>query len=497
MWDLKKYKEKTAMIDEQGRRILYEELYDIGKEISVVIPKRVLVMQLCRNSIGSVAGYVAFLNHGIVPMLLGAGLERELRARLVDLYAPAFIWLPTDMLGSLENKTDGLAGFFPVYEQFDYTLVKTGYAKEYPLHDDLALLLTTSGSTGSPKFVRQSYRNISANAASIVQYLHLDETERPITTLPMNYTYGLSIINSHLLVGATILLTKKGPMQKDFWTFFKEQEATSFGGVPYTYEMLERLRFFRMDLPSLRYFTQAGGKLAPELHRKFAEYAAERGKKFVVMYGQTEATARMGYLPPERALDKCGSMGIAIPGGRMWLRDVDGSRITQPGKVGELIYEGPNVTLGYAGCGAGLAKGDERHGILETGDMAKCDEDGYFYIVGRKKRFLKVFGNRLNLDELDGMIKSRFAGLDCASSGKDDHVEIYVTAAGRAHEIRSFVAEKTGLHMRAFSVYAVREIPKSDAGKVLYGELELVSVLKEAAFKMMTFSGTTGSVFRK
>ncbi len=176
-------------------------------------------------------------------------------------------------------------------------------------------------------------------AASIVQYLHLDETERPITTLPMNYTYGLSIINSHLMVGATILLTEKGLMQKEFWTFFKEQEATSFGGVPYTYEMLERLRFFRMDLPSLRYFTQAGGKLAPERHRKFAEYAQKRGKKFVVMYGQTEATARMGYLPPERALDKCGSMGVAIPGGRMWLRDVDGSRITEPRIVGELLHE--------------------------------------------------------------------------------------------------------------------------------------------------------------
>ena len=234
-------------------------------------------------------------------------------------------------------------------------------------------------------------------------------------------SHQVSILNIHLMVGATILLTDHGLMQKEFWRFLKEQAATSFGGVPYTYEMLDKLRFFRMDLPALRTMTQAGGKLLPELHKKFAEYALEKDKHFVVMYGQTEATARMGYLPYEQSLKKYGSMGIAIPGGQLWLRDVNGNRITEPDVAGELVYEGPNVTLGYAQCREDLIKGDERHGILETGDMAKCDTDGYFYIVGRKKRFLKVFGNRL--------------------------------------------------HLSGFSVYPISEIPKNDAGKVLYKEL--------------------------
>ena len=201
------------------------------------------------------------------------------------------------------------------YKSYNYVLLKTGYEKKYALYDELGLLISTSGSTGSPKLVRQSYLNVMDNARSIAKYLKLDETERPITTLPMNYVYGLSIINSHFLTGAVLLLTDKTLMQKEFWNFFKEAEATSFGGVPYTYEMLDKLRFYNMQLPSLRTMTQAGGKLTPELHEKFAIYAAENNKNFIVMYGAAEATSRMGYLPPDKAIEKKGSMGIPIPGG--------------------------------------------------------------------------------------------------------------------------------------------------------------------------------------
>ena len=257
------------------------------------------------------------------------------------------------------------------------------------MYEELGLLLTTSGSTGSPKLVRQSYTNIQENAKSIAEYLKIDETERPITTLPMNYTYGLSIINSHILKGAAILVTQHTLMEREFWKFFRESEATSFGGVPYTYEILKKLRFFNMELPSLRYMTQAGGKLSPQLHKEFAEYAESHQKQFIVMYGQCEATARMAYLPAEKALEKYGSMGIAIPGGRLELIDVNGKFIEKPDEVGELVYYGPNVTLGYAQEAGDLKKADERNGRLETGDMAKRDNDGFYYIVGRKKEIFE------------------------------------------------------------------------------------------------------------
>ncbi len=198
----------------------------------------------------------------------------------------------------------------------------------------------------------------------------------------MSYVYGLSVINTHIFSGASIVVTDKTLFQKEFWQLMKDFEVTNFNGVPYTFEMLMRLRFLRMKLPALKIITQAGGKLDPELHLKFAEYAAQNDKKFFVMYGAAEATARMGYLPAEKSLDKIGSMGIAIPGGRFELAD------------GELIYYGDNVSLGYAECGEDLSKDDERHGKLITGDLAKVDDEGFYTIIGRKKRFLKMFGSK-------------------------------------------------------------------------------------------------------
>lgn len=461
MWDLSKFADSISMLDEQNIEISYEVLERFGRNIYECIGRRCLVFLLCENSIGSVVGYVSFVNNRIVPVLLNAHLERGFLDNLLAKYQPEYLWVPEEMVETFPNMS-------VQYSCLNFALIKTNYSEKYELNDDLCLLLTTSGSTGSPKFVRQSYANVKTNAESIVQYLEIDETQRAITTLPMNYTYGLSIINSHLMVGATLLVTDKGLMQKEFWQFFKEQRATSFGGVPYTYEMLDKLRFYRMDLPSLRYMTQAGGKLTVELHKKFAEYAKNNNKKFIVMYGQCEATARMGYLPAEKALEKCGSMGIAIPGGKFKLIDAEGKQIEQSNVTGELVYEGPNVTLGYAEFGEDLQKGDERYGVLQTGDMAQFDDDGYYYIVGRKKRFLKIYGNRVNLDEIDRLIKGHFDNIDVASTGIDDHMYIFLTDADYADEVKDFVVRKTNLNPVAFKTVIIDEIPKNDSGKVQY-----------------------------
>ena len=462
----------TAVVTDDGREVSYAELKRMTDEWAAKVPQRSLVFLLVGNNLDSLVAYVACLNHGIVPLMLDAHIDGQLLQRFIEVYRPDFIWRPGESGYVLER------GQRPEDEG------------QRALYDELALLLTTSGSTGSPKLVRQSYANIRANTQSIVEYLKLDATERPITTLPMNYTYGLSIINSHLAAGATILLTDKSLMQREFWDFFAAQGTTSFGGVPYTYEMLDKLMFFRRKLPSLRTMTQAGGKILPALHRKFAEYAQREGKNFVVMYGQCEATARMSYLPPERALDKVGSMGIAIPGGRFELRSGEVGEL-RSGEVGELVYYGDNVTLGYAECAEDLSKGDERHGRLETGDMARVDEEGFYYIVGRKKRFLKIFGNRVNLDETERLIKDRFPGMDCACGGMDDKMKIYVAKLGSGgveelgsggveelgswkavcSRIRDFVAEKTHLNFTAFDVVQIDSIPKNASGKTLYSEL--------------------------
>lgn len=467
MWQLDSFKNNIAVITEEGQKVTYSELSGYCSALASNIKKRCLVFNLCTNTLASLAGYVAFLNNKIVPLMLSSDMDKALLDNFIETYKPDYLNVP-------EGIADDFSDCEAVYSNLGYTLLKTKYDCEYPLYDELALLLTTSGSTGSPKLVRQSYKNIKSNTDSIVEYLNLDETERAITTLPMNYTYGISIINTHLAVGASLILTDKGLMQKEFWQQLKEFEAKSFGGVPYTYEMLDRLRFLRMNLPSLRYMTQAGGKLSPELHQKFAQYAKDTDKKFIVMYGQTEATARMSYLPANQSLEKYGSMGIAIPGGTFSLIDTKGEEITTPETVGELVYTGDNVTLGYAERGEDLGLGDERGGKLITGDMAKFDEDGYFYIVGRKKRFLKIFGNRVNLDETERLIKTHFDNIECACAGVDDKMSIYVTKPTIEKEIINFVSQKTGLNHTAFKVIVVSEIPKNEAGKTLYKELENV-----------------------
>ncbi|UJF34783.1 AMP-binding protein [Paenibacillus hexagrammi] len=299
--------------------------------------------------------------------------------------------------------------------------------------------------------------------------MELNESERPITTLPMNYVYGLSVINSHLYVGATILLIGHSIIKKDFWDFFKKHQATSISGVPYTYEMLRTLRFFDMELPSLRYFTQAGGKLRAEQVAQYAEYSRKKSIRFFVMYGQTEATARMSYLPPEYNSAKSGSIGVAIPGGKLYLRDVEGRQITAAGVEGALYYEGPNVMLGYASSRHDLANGDEHKGCLNTHDIAYVDEDGFFYIVGRNSRFIKIVGKRVSLDEIEHYLRQQ--GFDCAAGGYDELLQIAVTNPIYKQKIREILIKKFKIDFDNARIFEVDEIKKNSSGKISYKEI--------------------------
>lgn len=464
MWHLEEFNNNLAVITEEGDHYTYSQLMDLCNQLITNIAKRCLVFSFCSNSLESLVGYIGFINNRIVPLLLSKNIDHELVENLIYLYKPDYLYIPNDLLRKFDKYTIR-------YSIHDYTLLKTDYETAYPLHDDLALLLTTSGSTGSPKFVRQSYKNIQSNITSIIECLDINTTERAITTLPMNYTYGLSIINTHLYAGASFILTEKAVTQKEFWLQLKKHEATSFGGVPYTYEILDRLRFSRMELPSLKYMTQAGGKLSPKLHKKFAQYAAEQNIKFVVMYGQTEATARMAYLPSIKSVEKCGSIGGAIPGGSFSLVDIDGNITMTPCTRGELVYSGDNVTLGYAEKGEDLILGDKREGTLATGDLAIMDEDGFFFIVGRKSRFIKIHGNRISLDDIEHLIKAGFHGIDCGCTGVDNKMLVFVTSPEIKVDVTAFITKKTGIHRIGFKVFVIDEISKNDAGKTLYKEL--------------------------
>ncbi|KAF0195904.1 MAG: o-succinylbenzoate--CoA ligase [Bacteroidetes bacterium] len=454
----KKVKSDIAAIDDYSSRITYGQLCDFSVAFNSYITSRTLIFILSENCIGSLSGFVAALSGGIVPLLISSNTERGLLRRLIEIYKPSCLWIPDNMSDEFDYK--------PIYHNSGYVLLNTGFP-QYPLYEQLSFLLPTSGSTGSPKLVRHSYNNIAASARNVASFFELKSEDRAIGMLPMHYTMGLSVITSHLYAGATVLLTKKSLTDKEFWEFVKVNRATSFTGVPYSYEVLYKLRFFRMDLPDLRLLTQGGGKLSDQLFREYAEYAEKTGRRFIATYGQTEGTARMAYLPADLATSKTGSIGKAIPGGSLSLCDDTGIEINENEATGEMVYHGPNVTLGYATNPDDLLKGDENRGMLKTGDIARRDTDGCYFIVGRISRFLKLYGLRISLDEVEQMIKSGF-NIDCICSGDDEMMKIYITEEDKKTVLHEFIVEKTGLFHKAIEIIVLDELKRNEAGKTIY-----------------------------
>lgn len=451
----KKERTKIAAVDDSGQSVTYGDLCDFSQEFAKQLPSRSLIILLSENRIGSLLGYVASLSNRVVPLILSAATEEGLYNSLYDKYQPEYLWLPVK---KAEEKV-----FEPIFSAFDYCLVKTGNSS-VDMYDDLSLLLPTSGSTGSPKLVRHSYRNIEANADNVRRLFGLTEEERAMAILPMHYTMGLSVIASHLLAGATLLLSGRSLLDKGFWAMLKE--ATSFTGVPYSFEILTKMRFTRMDLPNLKIITQGGGKLTEAMWNTLAQYAKDNGKQFIATYGQSECTARMAYLPAEMALDKVCSIGIAEPGGQLSIVDDNGTETFEGEAQGEMVYRGENVTLGYATCREDLMKADENHGVMHTGDLARRDADGCYFIVGRLKRFLKIYGLRIGLDEVERMVKTEFK-TDCYCKGDDEKLVVLVTDAGLQDILPVFIEEKTHLFHHRVEVQVVKEILRNEAGKVI------------------------------
>lgn len=451
----KKPKDKVAAIDDSERSITYGEICDFSAMFAKQLPQRSLIFILSENRIGSLLGYTAALSNRIVPLVISAAIEEDLYNALYEKYLPEYIWMP---LKKAEEK-----GFEPIFESWDFCLVKTDNPKA-ELYDELSLLLPTSGSTGSPKLVRHSYRNIEANADNVRCLFKLDSSEKAMAILPMHYTMGLSVIASHLLAGSTLLLSVRSLLDKGFWAMLKE--ATSFTGVPYSYDILTKMRFTRMDLPNLKVISQGGGKLTETMWNTLAQYAADKGKQFIATYGQSECTARMAYLPAEMALEKVCSIGIAEPGGQLSIIDDNGNETFEGETQGEMVYRGENVTLGYATCLEDLQKGDENHGVMHTGDLARRDADGCYFIIGRLKRFLKIYGLRIGLDEVEQMIKTEYK-TDCYCKGDDEKLIVLVTDPKLQDVIPAFIEEKTHLFHQRVEVLVVKEILRNEVGKVI------------------------------
>ena len=451
---------KVAIKDDSGYAMTYKDVCRTIEEFKALNLPRSIIFCLCENCAGSLIGYMAFENNKQVPLLLSVGLDEGFRTNLESMYTPSYYWVPERKIQDIQGEK--------IYSAYGYVLLKTKYAP-YPLNDKLSMLLTTSGSTGSPKLVRHKYGNLEANAENVAKVFSWSTDEVGICDLPMNYTMGLNVINSHLVIGASVLMVKANLMDPDFWEFIKVNEGTSFCGVPFSYEVMRRIGFDKMDLPKLYTLAEGGGKLTDKMFKWVATYAKEHGKRFCATFGTSETSARMAFLDPEMALEKIDSMGKAIPNGELFLIDEvenDDGTVT-----GELGYRGPNVTMGYALNRDDLMKDDEFCGEYHTGDIAERDAEGFYFIIGRKGRFLKLFGLRVSLDETERILKTQYPNADFVCTGNDRKMNIFTTDEELKDAIVPFISGKTNLHQSAFRVIVLQEIPRNEYRKVKFQEL--------------------------
>lgn len=464
MFNLENHSDNPCL---EGDGVVYR-YSDVQREavrVRGVLPGRNLVLCICENCIPSLLGYICLVVIDQVLILVEAGQPMPTIKLLLASYRPAYLWLPESRICEIEDT-------IVVWKLGHYVLVKVASGVLSPtLSERLQLLLTTSGSTGSGKMVRLSRSNLLANATAINEYLGIRPDDVAITTLPFSYSFGLSILHTHLMAGASIQVTQLSPLCREFWVLVQQRRVTSLSGVPYTFDMFKRVRFERFELSAIRYLSQAGGKMGEDTLDYLHQVSREKAWSVFLMYGQTEASARMSYLPSELLEKKLGSIGQAIPGGRFELVDGGGELIEAAGVQGELIYYGKNVALGYAKCASDLARGDDWNGRLTTGDLAFRDEDGFYYLSGRLKRFVKIFGKRISLDEVETLLRTGHPNCEFACHGQDNVLRIACVGELDCENVVLFLSQLLSLHRSAISCISVNHIPRLSNGKVNYTAL--------------------------
>lgn len=461
--DLEKYKKKIAIYENQNQIYTYGDIIEFGKKFKFLNKKKSLILILSQNSYETISAYINFIKYNQTVFLLSQDLEEKFFLNIISKYKPKFIFL---------SKKNNFKKFTKLYKircslnkSLLYELKKDA---NYQINKNLALLLMTSGTTGNPQTVRISYSNLKSNTKTISNYFNIKPSDRAITTLPMNYTLGLSIINTHFAKGASITLTDYSLMQKEFWNLLGQNKITTFTGVPFTFEILRRVISEKNNLENLKYVTQAGGKLDLDIVKYFENFFSKKKIKFYIMYGQTEATARMSILNYKELKKNPQSIGKVIKGGKFMIIDENGNLIKKDGKIGELIYKGKNVSLGYARNFFDLKKNDENKGILKTGDLS-YKKNNLYYLVGRKKRFLKINGVRTNLDDIEKIFKQK--KIDCVCKGQDDNLEAYFLKSQFSENIIKRIFKKLKIRERNIRMYKIEKIPRNESGKVIYKSL--------------------------
>lgn len=455
MYNLAHYDSNPIFVEDTGNQIFKKDIQSLCSIIENFASSKDLFLILSENTISCISLVISVLKIDCVPLLVDSDIKDASLNDFIKDYQPEYICIS-------DKKNRNLIDYSLVIESSGILIYAQNlrFKVNHFTQPNLALLLTTSGSTGSKKLVKLSANNIITNGEAISEYLKLSSSERPITSLPIHYSFGFSIINSHLIAGSTIFVTNKSLVDKSFWNFFQNNKCTSLSGVPITFEILDKIGISRMDLPSLRTLTQAGGKLSKDLTSKFLKFSLERKVNFYVMYGQTEATARISYLHLNEHSSKIGSVGVAIPNGKIEILDEVNQKEATAGQIGEIIYSGPNIFLGYSKNRSDLNKPEQVKEKLRTGDLGYLDDDGFLYITGRNNNYYKIFGKRINLDEIESLVGN------CVCFGDDNKINVFYNDAREVNEIEKILGNHVSLNKNIFKIRQIDNFPLLASGKI-------------------------------
>lgn len=446
---------KDALIGDDGVRISYAQLEADAARFAESIRQRCFVIILADNSVDTIRFYLSCMTQRCVPLLLEPNLYPDYLEDYVKRYLPRYLWAPEAWLPTVEPWGS------VVFHAGGHVLVQTAHAI-YPMDANLALLLTTSGSTGNPKAVRLSRRNLEENATAIVEAMRILPDDRSVTSLPINYTYGMAIVHMHLRAGASLLITSRKVIDPQFRAFLYRENITNFQGVPYIHEMMDRLNFYNDPPQGLRFVSMGGGKAPEAFQDKLNALFARKGIRFYALYGQTEGTTMLTKLPEGKLQNDSDCIGVACRG----------MEASVDPETGELIFRGTSVCMGFAETWEDLLRGDDNKGILHTGDLARMDSRGYIYLMGRLKRIVKMAGKRLSMDDVETLVCQTYPQVQCACCGADNDLAIFVTEELPERDVKYLVATRLRISHLSLSVIYLAEIPRTERGKTDYGKMQ-------------------------
>jgi acyl-CoA synthetase (AMP-forming)/AMP-acid ligase II len=455
--DIYKFKNRIALYTKDYEVIKYSQILNDINIFKNYFQSKKTIMILAENTYEFIVCYIAAIRFNQLIILVNPNIDPNDLLNLNKSYSPEYLFC--------KNKIIPPKNFNKIFNFRDFSFFKNNNKKKFLIHKNLSCLLSTSGTTGSSKFAKISIENLLHNSKGISKLLKISPNDTSITTMPPFYSYALSILNTHLMNGSKIILNDYSLVDRSFWNLFEKFQPNNLNGVPYTYEILERIKFHDMSLSNLKYITQAGGKLKQNLKEKLIKTCAKKKIKFYIMYGQTEASPRITIMPWNLLKKFPDSVGAPLPGGKIKISNkIKSDNLLQ----GEIIYYGKNVFWGYSKSCKDLNEGNKVRNILKTGDLGYLDKKGLLYVNGRKKRILKIFGIRISLDLLETeLYKNNY---NCICAGTDEKLIVYLKKNKKISflELKELIKKITNLMPRFFEIITIKDFKRNKIGKITY-----------------------------